>query len=127
MYAQRRDRRQRDRDQRRAAANRRIGHDMAYWYEGARIGGPVVTLLAVAGGVAWVWFNVDHRRISLVLFGLGVFCAVVYAAWFAMSGNTHARMMRAARGQTHMLSMWWHCIALAAVMLVAAGYLIYQP
>jgi hypothetical protein len=127
MYAQRRDRRYRDRETQRAAANRRIGHDHAYLI---MFGPTVVKLIGLAGvgaALAWVWLNVDHHRISLVVAGLGILCALVYAIWFAWAGNAHARMMRRAQGELLTLSMWWHLVALAAVLLFAAAYLIDRP
>jgi hypothetical protein len=122
-----RDRRQRDRDQQRAAANRRIGHDHAYLIVG---GPPLAKLLAVAivvVGAWWAWTHVDHHRISLVLAVLGTLCVVVYAVWFAVTGNAHSRMMRRAQGEILTLSMWWHAVAIAAVLLFVAAYLVNQP
>lgn len=125
--AGRRDRRQRDRDQQRAAANRRIGHDYAY----AIVGGPfvakVVGLLALAAGLWWTWLHVDHRRISLVIFALGLLCVLVYAGWFIRAGSNHARMMQRATGQIPSSPWLWHLLALAGVLLMAAAYLIYVP
>jgi hypothetical protein len=128
MYAAgRRDRRQRDRDQQRAAANRRIGHDYAYTI----LLGPhiarMIGVVVLAGGGWWVWTHVDHRRISLVVAALGMVCALAYAVWFARAGNAHSRMMKRAQGEILTAPIWWHLVAVAAVLLFAASYLIYQP
>jgi polyferredoxin len=75
----RRERRDLDRQQRRAAANRRIGHEMAWWYYWET---PIktVTTAAVLGVGGWLlWTRVDHRHIAaavaavgaVVLFGRG--------------------------------------------------------
>lgn len=128
MYAQGRDRRARDRELQRAAANRRIGHDHAYLI----VAGPpivkfVVAPILVAAGLAWVWFNVDHHRISLVVGALGLACVFVYAAWFTLAGNLHARQMARANGQILTTPWMWHAVAAAGVALLVAAYLIYQP
>ena len=126
MYAQRRDRNQLDRTQRRAAANRRIGHDHAYLIVVWPVVSKVLAAAVLAAGLWWTWLNVDHHRISVVLYALATLCALVYAVWFARAGNAHARMMRAAQGEILTLSMWWHLVAVAAVCLFAAGYLVNQ-
>lgn len=128
MYAQRRDRRHRDRELQRSAANRRIGHDHAYLI----VAGPpivkFIVLPAVLGaGMLWVWFNIDHHLISLVWAALGVLCLFVYAAWFALSGNAHSRMMARAQGQIITTPWMWHAVAGAGVSFLTAAYLIYQP
>jgi hypothetical protein len=127
MYAQNRARRQLDRTQRRAAANRRLGHDHAYLIVVWPVVSKLLAVGALVAGLWWCWFNVDHHRISVVLAGLATICALVYAVWFARAGNTHARMMRAAQGQIMTLSMYWHLVAVAAVLLFVAAYLVNQP
>jgi hypothetical protein len=128
MYAAgRRDRRQLDRVQRRAAANRRLGHDHAYLIVASPYLARMFAVLALAGGAAWAWFNVDHHRISLVVAGLGMVCALAYTVWFARAGNAHARMMKRAQGEILTAPIWWHLVAVSSVLLFAAAYLIYQP
>ncbi len=115
----RRDRRSLDRQQRRAAANERIGHEMAWWFyfEPITLPGICVVLAAAAGW--WTWTHVNHRHIAAALAGLGVLLLVGYAGWIARNG-VHRRMMAVARGREINRGMW-HLIGAAGVALVAAG------
>lgn len=121
----RRDRRQRDRDQRRAAANRRIGHDMAYVYEVARFVGPVLTMAAIAAGVWWVWTHVEHGRIAAWLAAAGALACVGGFGWMLFTGSTRARMMRLAHGRTT-ATLPAGLTAVAGVLLLIAAVIVWR-
>ncbi len=116
----RRDRRLLDEQQQRAAANKRIGHELAWWII---FGAPAVRWalmlgLPVAAGW-WVWTHVDHRHIALALGGLGIVLLVAYAGWIMRNG-LHARMMAVARGREINRAMW-HLIGGAGALLFAGA------
>jgi hypothetical protein len=111
--------RQRDREQRLRAANRRIGHDLAY----VVVFGPPLVKAALLGAVVygawWVWTHVDHARISLAIGMFGVLCLIGYGAWIVQRGSVHHRLMARATGHRH--SHWWHALPAAGVLLVFAA------
>lgn len=122
----RRDQRQLDRSQRRAAANRRIGHDMAYYYEGARLLGPVLAVVALAVVAWWVWTHVDHVLIAEVVGGLGAAMVFVYCAVAYRLTRLATRMNAMASGSDGHIHTAWHAIGGAGVLLAAAGILIWR-
>lgn len=125
MSTTRRDRRRRDRELRRSAANRRIGHDHAYAIVFGPIAAPIFATLAGVVAAGWVWYHVDHQRIAAVVGAAGILCVLAYAAWLLKTGTLHTRMMAAARGVRP--SPWWHAVAVAGALFIAAAYVIYQP
>lgn len=100
MFAGVRTRRELDKQQRRAAANREIGKQLAWTY----FWGPKLTtaavLMAVAYGCWFLWTRVDHERIAAVVGALGVTMLVAFGVWLLTAGSPHARVMRRARGET---------------------------
>jgi hypothetical protein len=118
-------RRKRDKDIQRAAANRRIGHDLAYeiMFGPALIKAGFVLLLAAAA--VWVWFNVDHTRLAGVVGGAGVLVLVVYGAWVLRGTSVQARQMARASGVTER-RRYWHMTGAAGVLLVVAAVALVQ-
>lgn len=121
----RRDRQRRDRELRRAAANRRIGHDHAYLIVAGPYLGRLLAAVVLAVGLAVMWIKVDHHRIALVAGALGILAILIWTAWFLRAGTLRARMMATARGER--ASPWWHGLAAAGLCLIVAAYLLYQP
>lgn len=121
--ARRRTQREIDRDQRRAAANRRIGHDMAYWYAYGPPVAKVAGLLALAGGCWWVWENVDHRHLSTGFGVTGVGLLLAFGASTLGASGSQARIRARATGQTAR-SPWWYAVAAAGVLMLGAAYLL---
>lgn len=117
----RRDRRDLDYAQRRAAANKRIGHDLAYtiyWWELLRW--PLAAGVVVAA-LWWVWTHVAHGTIAAVLAVLGL-GAVSTSGWFLSRGgfSTQQRVTAIAHGREINRSMWW-MVAAGGVLLLAAA------
>jgi hypothetical protein len=121
--AARRDDRGTRRARRLAAADRRIGHDLAYWYMARPyvIAGAALVVVAVA--VGWVWTSVDHSTIALVLGSVGVVLFGAYAWWLRATSSAHARIMSRATG-TPIRGALWHPVGAAGVCLIAAAVLI---
>ena len=119
MFTGTRDRKQRDRDQRRAAANRRIGHELAwayYWESELKFAVLVVAL----GAAGWfLWTRVDHHLIAGVAGGLGVLLFAAWLVWFARSRSLYVRSMRVANGGTA-TTAWWLTGAAGLVLIAAA-------
>jgi hypothetical protein len=120
----RRDDRASRKARRQAAADRRIGHDMAYVYETTRILGPVVAVLALAAGLLLLWTRVDHTAIAKVTGAAGVLLTSAYAFWWVRTGSTYARTMALATGRPR--SPYWHAVGGAGILLMVASYLIWQ-
>lgn len=120
----RRDDRASRRARRQAAADRRIGHDMAYVYEWTRIGTPVLAVVAVLVGLFLLWTGVDHAAIAKVSGAAGVLLTAAYAFWWTRTGSTYARTMALATGRPR--SPYWHAVGAAGILLLIASYLIWQ-
>lgn len=116
-------RRERDREQRREAANHKIGHDRAH----AIIYGPAYAKLAAvcaAGlGVWWIWKYVDHAWIALVNLSFGTGLLMVWAAVMVRTGSIAATQMRLATGRER--SPAWHMLAVAGVLFLGAAYAVW--
>jgi hypothetical protein len=116
-------RRERDREQRREAANHKIGHDNAYRI----IYGPAYAKLALCVGALlgawWVWHAVDHRWIALVNVSFGTVLLMVYTAGMVRAGSLYARQMRRATGQP--MPWIWHALLIAGALFLAAAYAVY--
>jgi hypothetical protein len=117
----RRDEREIRRQRRQAAADRRIGHDMAYWYEFGPFLARAVGLALLAGACAWVWFNVDHRTIGFVAAAVGIVFTLAYAASTIAATSPQNKMMASATGR-RTRPMWWHGVGAAGVLLLALAY-----
>jgi hypothetical protein len=117
------DRRARDREIQRLAANRRVGHDHAYLI----LFGPAmargVGLLLLAAFAVWLWFEVDHKVIAFAAAAMGVALLVLYAASTIASTGNNARMMARATGRSPR-PFWWHGVGLAGVVLLALAYVV---
>jgi uncharacterized membrane protein len=120
-YVSSAERRTHDREIRRLAANRKVGHDHAYlilfggWIPWA------VGFVLVAIGCAWMWFHVDHRTIAFAAASLGFFALLAYvASTYAVTG-VQARQMALATGRPPR-PMWWHGVLVAGVALLALAY-----
>lgn len=118
-------RRERDREQRREAANHRIGHERAYWI----LYGPAYTKLMLAAGAVlggwWIWHYVDHAWIALVNLSFGTVLLGVWAAVMARNSSVHATQMRLATGRGP-LSAAWHVLAIAGAMFLVAAYTVWR-
>lgn len=119
MSARTRSRRELDKQQRRAAANRRIGHDMAYAYFWGPTLGIVVAVAAVGAAGWYVWTRVDHGTIAGVAGAAGVVLVAAWAVWESVTGGRQARMMRAATGRARSKAM--PLVGLAGVLLLVGG------
>jgi hypothetical protein len=122
MFTATRARRERDRDQRRAAANRRIGHELAWWY----FWRPYITgglLLLVAGvGVRWLWTNVDHATIAGVAGGVGVALLAAYLVWWLRQRSPYANPRRYTRTSAmHFVGLAGVCLAGGSMVMWAVG------
>jgi hypothetical protein len=115
-------RRMSTRERMRLAAAEKIGHDQAYWL---LVWMPImrvaVPTAAVGIGGYWVWENVDHARIVIVVAVLGIVCLLTYATALLMQGGLKARMRRRVMGQR--LHAGWHLVGLAGAVLLIAAYL----
>jgi hypothetical protein len=116
-------RRERDKAQRREAANHKIGHDRAYWI----IYGPAYAKLVLAGaaglGVWWVWHYVGHAWIALVNLSFGTLLLMIWAAVMVRTGSVTATQMRLATGGRR--SPAWHMLAAAGILFLAAAYAVW--
>ena len=115
------ERRARDREIQRLAANRRVGHDHAYLI----LFGPAIArgfgLLALVAGAAAMWHYVDHRLIGLVSAVAGIGMVVLYAANTIGASTTQAKQMALATGR-RTRPLWWHGVGAAGVVLLALAY-----
>lgn len=109
------------RSRRQAAADRRIGHDMAYWYEIGPFAVRVAGLALLAGAAAWVWFNVDHTVIAFLAAAVGIALTLAYAASTYAAASPQRRMLSRATGQRSR-PLWWHGVGAAGVLLLALAY-----
>lgn len=117
------DRRRRDRELQRAAANRRVGHDHAYLILfGPEIAKGILLLLLVAAA-AWAWFYVDRVRVAGVVGFLGVIVLAAYSAWAVRNGTLAGRLTAAARGRTR--SAHWHLAGASGALMVLAAVMIW--
>lgn len=117
------DRKQRSRERREAAADRRIGHDLAYWMWLGPYIWPMIGMALVAGAVAWAWLNVPHESIARVLTFAG---AALVVAWTArwMSGSTaSARINERASG---VVRNRWHPVGVAGLVLLTAAFAVWR-
>lgn len=117
------DRRRRDKDQRRAAANRRIGHARAYWYEAWDTALAVGPYLLAAGLCAWAWVKLPHEHIVRFLVVAGVVLVVAWAARNLVGETPAARINARASRKTRNR---WHPAGLAGAALLIAAYLIWR-
>jgi hypothetical protein len=117
-----RDRRERDREQRRSWANRRVGQDHAYfilfWEPILKVAVPLV--FAVAGAV-WLWFSADHKVIGFVAAVAGLALLAFYAASTVAATGPQARQMARATGKPARPS-WHHLAGAAGLVLLALAY-----
>lgn len=115
------DRRERDRATRRHAANQRVGHEHAYMI---LYGAPVAKaagLVALAGGCVWAWSRIDHRPLAIGAGALGGLLLALYAASTVRATSLHARQMAQATGRP-VRPVWWHAVAVAAVLLLGFAW-----
>jgi hypothetical protein len=117
------DRRRRDREQQRAAANRRIGHDMAYWIVAAPMICWGIAALAVAVAVLWAWTYVPHENIARYLLGAALILCGVWAARNLISDTPSARVAARASGVTR---NGWHPVGVAGLVLLAAAFVVWR-
>ncbi len=118
------ERRRRDRELQRAAANRRVGHDHAYLILfGPAISWGLVLLAVVVAGIV-AWHKVPHATIAGWLGGAGILILAGYAAWVVATGTVRARMSRMAKGQAG--SSAPHLTAAAGALMLAAAVLIWS-
>lgn len=110
------------RQRRQAAADRRIGHDMAYWYEAGRTAKTVLPVVLVVAGAWWVWVNVDRARLAGIIGGVGILVLVVYLFWAVRQSTSNARLLAIANGTRHR-AKYWHLAALGAGILILAAVL----
>lgn len=119
------ERRKRDREQQRWAANKRVGHDLAYWilYGGQMLAAVGLALLAFAA--VWVWVSVDRILIAETLGAVGILILAVYAAWWARRATPQSRVLARAAGMANN-ALVWHLVGAAGLLLVVAGVLLWQ-
>jgi hypothetical protein len=114
-----------DADIMRRAALRRMGERHATMI----VFGPYIVPLVVwtvvlgllAGGSAWVWFNIDHRTIAFVAAAVGIAFVMAYAASTVAATSPRNRGLARATGQ-RARPLWWHGVGLAGVLLLALAY-----
>jgi hypothetical protein len=116
-------RRERDKEQRRAAANSKIGHDRAYWIIYGPTYAKLALLCALGLGGWWIWNFVDHAWIALVNLSFGTLLLMVYAAGLVRSSSISSTQMRLATGRE--LSPFRHVLAVAGALLLVAAYLVW--
>jgi hypothetical protein len=118
------ERRRRDRELQRAAANRRVGHDHAYLilFGGQMVVTGVVLLLVCVA--VWAWFFVDHARLAGIIGFAGVVILAAYAAWAVRNGTLAGRLTSAARGVTR--RGHWHLAGLSGALMVLAAVMIWR-
>lgn len=123
MFTATRSRRERDREQRRAAANRRIGHELAWAY----FWGPKVAaftlLAALAVGARWLWTHVDHERIAGVGGGIGLVLLLAYLAWWL---REHSPYGSPSRYRRYAKTSAMHFVGLAGALLVAGAVVVWS-
>jgi len=115
----RRAQRQISEERRRAAADREIGRQLAWFYYWEPTVKRTVPAVLLAAACWWVWVHVSHATIALVLTSIGVLALVAYGVWLARNG-AHARVMAVARGQQINRSVW-HLVAAGGALLIAGG------
>lgn len=118
------ERRRRDRELQRAAANRRVGHDHAYLI---LFGGQIAVLgvvLLLAASATWAWFFVDHARLAGIVGFAGVVLLAAYGAWLARNGTLAGRLNAAARGVTR--RGHWHLAGVSGALMLFAAVMIWQ-
>jgi hypothetical protein len=120
-YTNAAERRARDREIQRLAANRRIGNDHAYLI----VYGPAIAygvgLLLLVVGAAWMWFTVSHKLIGFVSAAAGIMLVLLYVAnTIGTSGIQNKQMALATGRRTRPL--WWHGVGVAGVVLLALAY-----
>ncbi len=114
----------RDREQQRAAANHRIGHDRAYWI---LYGRPVMAVLvpvgAVLAGGAWLWNTADRGQVSSGVGLVGLMLLLAYGVWLIKTGSAQAKIRARAMGVHRSIRM--HLVGGAGLLLVAAAIALY--
>lgn len=119
-------RRQRDRDQRRAAANERIGHENAYMIVYGKMWAMLGLVVCAVVGATWVHKHVDPlalaRGTAFALLAAAAVILVPYTAWLL---HLLASTNRVLRRYTVAATPWWpHLTAIAGGLLVVAGILV---
>jgi hypothetical protein len=123
-YASDADRRARDREIQRLAANRRVGHDHAYLIlYGLPTLRVIVPLVLLAAGAVWVWFNIDHKLIGFVAVLAGGTMVLLYGVNTYAATGPQARQMSRATGRPTRPA-WWHAVGLAGAVLLALAYVV---
>lgn len=125
MFTATRHRRDADKAQRRAAANRRIGHEMAWWYFwGPKLAG-LTAMLAVGAAGWWLWTRVDHDLIAGYGGGAGLVLLGVYLVWWLREHSTYGSPNRYRRytgtSAMHFLGLAGALLTAGAITLWASG------
>jgi hypothetical protein len=115
MFTSTRTRREADKAQRRAAANRRIGHELAWWYYWQPKLTVAALLTAAAVGARWVWLNVEHDLIAGVGGGVGLVLLAAYLTWWLRQRSPYGGGGRYTRTSA------MHFVGLAGALLIAAA------
>jgi hypothetical protein len=123
-YTSAAERRDRDREIQRLAANRRVGHDHAYLILfGAPILRIVGPLVLAAGVAALLWWKVDHRLIGFVAAAGGIFLTLAYVANLIGTSGLQRRMMATANGR-RVRPLWWHGVGAAGAVLLTLAFVV---
>jgi len=120
-YTSAADRRNRDREIQRLAANRRVGHDHAYLILFGPFIGRGFGVLALIAGAAAVWHYADHRLIGFAAAAAGILMVTLYAANTIGASTVQAKQMALATGR-RTRPLWWHGVGAAGIVLLALAY-----
>lgn len=116
-------RRQIDREQRRAAANEKMGRELAWWilFGWPTIKTAVPPLATIAVGW-WLWTNVDHDILTAVAGGTGSVAVLAYGLSWLWATGPSARMRSRVMGQRRHAA--WHVTGAVGVVLLVGAYLL---
>jgi hypothetical protein len=121
-YTNAAERRARDREIQRLAANRRIGNDHAYLIVyGVPILRIAVPLVLTVVGAALAWWKVDHKLIGFISAAAGITLVLLYVANTIGTSGIQNKMMATATGR-RTRPIWWHGVGVAGVVLLALAY-----
>jgi hypothetical protein len=123
-YTSATERRNRDREIQRLAANRRIGHDHAYLIVyGVPILRVLVPLVLAVVIAVLLWWKVDHKVIGFFAAIGGIVLTLAYVANLVGTSSVHSRMMAKATGRPPR-PVWWHGVGAAGVVLMALAFVV---
>lgn len=118
MFTPTRTRRDVRRDRRQAAADRRIGHELAWWYFWQPKLTVAAVLVSVVVGARWVWLNVNHDLMAGVGGAAGLVLVATYLTWWLREHSAYGSPSRYRRNTRTSVM---HLVGFGGALLVAAA------